>query len=77
MGMKEKMFGDRITVLSRSYLIAEGIERMILCTAGEMIFVKNGRIRVTGEGLILKELGNDNIAVEGRIAALIFEETGL
>lgn len=67
-------FYDRITILSRSKVFFEGIERIVLCHSETMILEKKGRILVEGKDLNLKELGNDNVSISGKILALRFEE---
>lgn len=63
---------DLITVYNRSRVVLEGVERIVFCNSEKMIFRKKDLITVKGAGLHLEELGNDNVAVSGRILSVSF-----
>jgi len=63
---------DLITVYKRQRVVLEGIERIVFCNSEKMIFEKRGQVAVEGKGLKLEELGNDNVAVTGKIGKIAF-----
>ena len=78
--LKKKVFfttEERITVLNRRRVVLEGVECIVFCNSEKMIFRKNGLVAVTGENLHLEELGNDNVAVSGKLFSLSFGEVSL
>ncbi len=77
MNFKKKVFrvpSEMITVFNRNRIVLEGVECIVFCDREKMIFRKHGLVSVTGKNLHLEELGNDNVAVSGNIAALSFGE---
>ncbi len=65
---------DMITVYNRRRVVFEGVERIVFCDSEKMIFEKRGLVTVEGKNMVLEELGNDNIAVCGKLSALKFGE---
>ena len=63
-----------ITVQSGKYLMMESVEQIVYCGPERIVLKGSMRLEITGEGLRLEELGNDNMAVRGRIHSVEFFE---
>ncbi len=68
--------GNAITVENCRRLIMEGVERIVFCDSEKMILKGAFSLTVEGKGLYLRELGNFNMEVQGRIYAIYFGENG-
>lgn len=68
--------GNCITVENCRRLIMEGVERIVFCDSEKMILKGSFPLTVEGEGLHLRELGNFNMEVLGRIRTVHFGEGG-
>ena len=62
-----------ITILNRQKVILEGVKRIIFCDSEKMIIKNRFVTEISGQNLRLLELGNDNIAVVGKIQSLYFD----
>ena len=79
-GLKDKfnIFGSAsngifIEIRGRNLLIAEGYCRIDQYTENKITLTsKNSTVSVSGEGLLLKHLSRERIAVEGRINSFAF-----
>jgi hypothetical protein len=65
---------NRITVQSGKWLMMEAVEQIVHCDPGRIVLKGAMRLEITGEGLSLAELGNDNMAVRGVIRSIEFFE---
>ena len=65
---------DVITIFNRDRVVLEGVEGIVFCNSEKMIIKKRGFVTVEGKFLHLEELGNDNVAVSGKVFALYFGE---
>ena len=81
MAEKRKRFGfefperpNCVTVYSGKRLVMENVERIVFCSSEKMILEGKERLVIEGSSLELKELGNDNMAVCGKILSIAFEE---
>lgn len=63
-----------VTVYSGKRLVMESVERIVFCSSEKIILEGKERLVITGVSLFLEELGNDNMAVCGRILSVSFEE---
>ena len=63
-----------ITIQNRKRVILEGVERIIFCDSEKMIIKNRFVTRISGRGLHLMELGNQNIAIIGEIDSLHFDK---
>ena len=68
--------GFLITLDGRKRLLMEGCDRILRYGENEMILEGKVSIKVTGEKLDLKEVGNANILVEGILSSVEFAESG-
>ncbi|MBR4287883.1 MAG: YabP/YqfC family sporulation protein [Clostridia bacterium] len=68
--------GNCITVENCRRLIMEGVERIVFCDSEKMILKGAFSLTVEGEGLYLRELGNFNMEILGKICAIYFGEGG-
>lgn len=66
--------GNSITVENCCRLIMEGVERIVFCDSEKMILKGAFVLTVEGETLSLRELGNFNMEVLGRIRTIRFGE---
>ncbi len=63
-----------VTVHNANYLVVEGVERIVFCDSDKMILKNRFFLKICGEALCLQQLGNDNIAVRGKITSVFFEK---
>jgi len=61
-----------VTVHNANFLVVEGVERIVFCDSDKMILKNRFFLKICGEDLALRHLGNDNVAVKGRIASISF-----
>ena len=61
-----------ITVFDGSRVILEGVECIVFCDSEKMKIKSKGVFEIIGSDLSLQELGNDNIAVTGKISSILF-----
>jgi len=66
--------GNCITVENCRRLIMEGVERIVFCDSEKMILKGSFSMTVEGESLSLRELGNFNMEVLGKIRTIRFGE---
>ncbi len=66
-----------ISIFDRNRLVAEGIEQIAFLSEERIELCGKEYLCVSGSCLKLKELGNDNIEILGRIASVCFERHGL
>ncbi len=66
-----------ITIQSRRRLVMEGVEEIVFCDPDKMILKGTYVLEIQGTNLQLEELGNDNMAVCGRICSVTFPEEAL
>ncbi|MBR2634139.1 MAG: YabP/YqfC family sporulation protein [Clostridia bacterium] len=66
-----------ITVRNGNELMMEGVEKIVLCSEERIDLKGRQTVSVVGEKLQLRELGNDNMAVAGRILRIEFSEVRL
>lgn len=65
----------RITVLGREKMLMENVAGVRLCTQEEVLLLTGcGTVRVTGEGLQVKELGESQALIVGRLERWAYEE---
>ena len=62
-----------ITIHDRKCLIMEGCESIVFCDRDKIILQGKLRLEILGVNLALKELGNENMAVVGKINSVVFE----
>lgn len=63
----------RITIFSDRELVMENVSKILFCDEERIVLEGKVTLEVTGKGLRLKELGNENMAVCGRIEKIAFE----
>ena len=63
-----------VTIHHANRVVIEGVERILYCDREKMILKNRFLIQISGQGLRLLELGNDNVAVVGRLDSLSFPE---
>ena len=63
-----------VTVHKNKRLVMEGCRRITFCQSDRVVLEGNVNLEIHGRGLLLKELGNDVIGVEGTILAVVFRE---
>ncbi|MBR3836550.1 MAG: YabP/YqfC family sporulation protein [Clostridia bacterium] len=63
-----------ITVQSGKWLMMEAVDQIVHCDPCRIVLKGAMRLEITGEGLSLAELGNDNMAVRGLIRSVEFFE---
>ncbi len=63
-----------ITIYNANLLVLEGVERIVFCDSDKMILRNRFYLEILGEDLHLFQLGNDNVAVKGKISSLSFSE---
>ena len=63
-----------ITIQSGRRLVMEAAEAIVFCDPERIVLRGGGFLEIRGDGLCLLELGNDNMAVEGRIRSVVFSE---
>ncbi len=68
--------GNCITVENCCRLIMEGVERIVFCDSEKMILKGSFSMTVEGDGLYLRELGNFNMEILGKIRTICFGEDG-
>ncbi len=61
-----------VTVHNANFLVVEGVERIVFCDSDKMILKNRFFLKICGEELCLRQLGNDNIAVKGKILSISF-----
>lgn len=61
-----------ITIENRRSLVMEGCERIVLCESEKMVLQGKMQLEICGKNLHLKELGNDNMRVEGKLDSIHF-----
>lgn len=61
-----------VTVHNANFLVVEGVERIVFCNSDKMILKNRFFLEICGESLCLKQLGNDNVAVKGKIISISF-----
>ncbi len=72
---KNVLSGDKtITVHKRRRLIMEGCRKIVFCDPEKMILEGDTHLEICGKKLVLKELGGDVIAVEGKLDSIAFGE---
>lgn len=81
MGFKKRFFSKSflseektVTIRENRRLLMEGCRRIVYCSPEQMTLDGDVLLEIHGRDLVLKELGNDAIAVEGVIAAVVFRE---
>lgn len=67
-------YGNTVTIQNGSRLVMENVERIVFCQKEKIILKGRLRLEISGENLSLEELGNDNLAVRGKIRSLLFGE---
>ncbi len=63
-----------LTVYHGRKIVVEGVERIIFCHSEKVKLQSKTLIQIEGKNLALKELGNENIAICGKIEAILFGE---
>ena len=63
-----------VTIHRANRVVIEGVERILFCDPEKMTVKNRFLIQISGQHLRLLELGNDNVAVVGRIHAVTFGE---
>ena len=63
-----------VTVENGKRLVMEAVERIVFCDDERIVLAGARTLEIRGFGLRLVELGNDNMAVEGRIREVLFSE---
>ena len=81
MGVKDLFSGKinfepdkAVTIHKNKYLVMEDCRRITFCQSDRVVLEGNISLEIHGRDLVLKELGNDVIAVEGVIFAVVFRE---
>ena len=65
----------RITVLGREKMLVENVSGVRRCTEGEVLLLTGcGPLSVTGEGLLVKELGESRALLTGRLVGWAYVE---
>lgn len=65
----------RITVLGREKMLVENVSGVRRCTEGEVLLLTGcGTLRVLGEGLLVKELGESRALLTGRLERWAYGE---
>lgn len=67
---------DRVILQSGKRMIMENCKKVIYCDPDRIVMAGCRRLEVTGKGLRLLELGNDNVEVRGVIQTLTLGEKG-
>ncbi len=67
--------GDRqlIQIFAGSALYMEGCEKILHCDEEKICLSGAQTVTVYGRGLLLKELGNNNVCAQGQIDRICFE----
>ena len=65
----------RITVVGREKMLVENVSGVRRCTEGEVLLLTGcGLLSVTGEGLLVRELGESRALLTGRLAGWAYDE---
>ena len=63
----------RITIFSDRELMMENVAKILFCDEDRIVLEGKVTLEITGSGLSLKELGNENMAVCGQIEQIAFQ----
>ena len=81
MGIRQRFFRrvhpleeNTVSICRNRRLLMEGCRRIVFCQSDRMILDGDVMLEIHGKDLVLKELGNDVIGVEGVILAVVFRE---
>jgi hypothetical protein len=81
MGIRRRFFRsdhpleeNTVSIRRNRRLLMEGCRRIVFCQSEKMILDGDVILEIHGKDLVLKELGNDVIGVEGVILAVVFRE---
>ena len=65
----------RITILGREKMLVENVSGVRRCTEGEVLLLTGcGTLQVSGEGLLVKELGESRALLTGRLERWAYGE---
>ena len=65
---------DQVILQRGRRLVMENCKQVIFCDPGKIVLKGCLLLTVTGDGLKLKELGNENVEIDGRIGMILLEE---
>ncbi len=71
-GASERVRGELVQVYSRRAVYVEGVRRIERLSRTEAVLSASCTLTVAGAGLVLRQLGDQAVCVEGRIDSVLF-----